>query len=132
MFTAMREAHEEVGLAPDAVEILGRLAPVPTPSGYLIFPYVALVHEAWTPGIHSPAEVASILTPTLTQLAAPDTYVDQGLREYRGRQYTMHAFNIADPPLWGATARMVYQLLSLMGVEQGLGLGAQLRPELGA
>jgi 8-oxo-dGTP pyrophosphatase MutT (NUDIX family) len=117
--TALREAEEEVGLIDGHAEVIGRLAPVPTPTGYLIHPFVALVDAPWTPEIRSPGEVARILTPSLATLAAPETYVDQGQREWEGRSYTMHAFAISDPPLWGATARMVYQLLTLMDVEPG-------------
>ena len=117
--TAIREAEEEVGLVGAHAQVLGRLAPVPTPSGYLIFPFVARIEAPWDPEIRSPGEVARILTPSLAELAHPETYINQGEREWKGRRYTMHAFDIADPPLWGATARMVYQLLTLMGAEPG-------------
>lgn len=117
--TALREAQEEVGLEIGRAEVVGRLPPVPTPSGYLIFPFVAFVSRAWTPEIRSPDEVVRILTPSLATLADPQTYVDQGQRQWQGRTYTMHAFAIAEPPLWGATARMVFELLRLMDVEPG-------------
>ena len=115
--TALREAREEVGVDPSLVRALGRLPPVPTPSGYLIFPFVARIDVPWTPAIESPAEVAKILTPPLATLADPKIYIDQGEREWRGHRYRMHAFDIANPPLWGATARMVFQLLGRLGVE---------------
>lgn len=118
-FTALREAAEEVDLPPRRATLLGRLPPVPTPTGYLIHPYVARIDGPFEPRIASPAEVAKILLPDVATLADPAVYVDQGTREWRGFRYRMHAFRIADPPLWGATARMVYQLLERMGVEPG-------------
>ena len=43
--TALREAHEEIGLDPDSVEILGRLSDAATPTGYRIEPYVGHVPD---------------------------------------------------------------------------------------
>jgi 8-oxo-dGTP pyrophosphatase MutT (NUDIX family) len=108
--TALREASEEVGLERSDARILGRLAPVPTPTGFMIIPFVARIREDWEPGATS-GEVARVLTPTLHDLVAPGVHSVQGRREWRGRTYTLHQFAIADPPLWGATARMVWDLL---------------------
>jgi 8-oxo-dGTP pyrophosphatase MutT (NUDIX family) len=47
--TALREAWEEVGLPHAAVSVLGRLSPVPTPTGYMIVPYVGRVLGDWQP-----------------------------------------------------------------------------------
>src|SRR5580658_11271128 len=42
--TALREAHEEVGLPPDAVEIAGALQPTPTiATGYAVYPFVGMI-----------------------------------------------------------------------------------------
>ena len=42
--TALREAHEEIGLPPEAVEMLGALQPTPTiATGYAIYPFVGLI-----------------------------------------------------------------------------------------
>ena len=42
--TALREAYEEIGLPPDAVEILGALQPTPTiATGYAVYPFVGLI-----------------------------------------------------------------------------------------
>ena len=49
--TALREAHEEIGLDPAAVEVLGALQPTPTiATGYAIYPFVALIEagQQWT------------------------------------------------------------------------------------
>jgi 8-oxo-dGTP pyrophosphatase MutT (NUDIX family) len=106
--TALREATEEVGL-PHA-EVLGRLHPVPTPTGFLIVPFVAIAPHGWEPRPTS-TEVASVLTPRLRELAAPATHRIAGYREWNGRRYELHEFAICDPPVWGATARMVWDLL---------------------
>jgi len=109
--TALRETREEVGLDPALVRIEGRLSPVPTPTGYLIVPFVARMRGRWRPEVVSPGEVHSVLTPELTTFTEPGVYFSQGSALWRGHEYEMHAYRIADPPLWGATARMFWELL---------------------
>ncbi len=111
--TALREAEEEIGLPRALVQILGRLSPVPVPSGHVVVPFVGVVAEPFTPQ-NNEAEVKSILTPTLQQLIDPQVYKFAGTREWQGRRYALHEFNIHQPPLWGATARMVHDLLHRM------------------
>ena len=111
--TALREAEEEIGLPRALVQILGRLSPVPVPSGHVVVPFVGVVAEPFTPQ-NNEAEVKSILTPTLQQLIDPQVYKFAGMREWQGRRYALHEFNIHQPPLWGATARMVHDLLHRM------------------
>lgn len=108
--TALREAHEEVALPPGQVQILGRLAPVPVPTGYVIIPYVGLVDGPFEPRLDL-AEVTAVLTPSLRQVADPAVYRFVGERAWNGRNYELHEFQIHQPPLWGATARIVFDLL---------------------
>lgn len=56
---ALRELHEEVGVAPDAVRVLGQLDDYPTRSGYLITPVVMWAGKILSPEIN-PDEVASL------------------------------------------------------------------------
>lgn len=111
--TALREAEEEVALPRGQVTILGRLRPVATPTGYMIVPFVGLVAGDWQPR-WDPFEVTRVITPTLRELADPDRYRFLGRREYLGVHYSLHEYQIHTPPLWGATARMVYDLLRRM------------------
>lgn len=111
--TALREAEEEVALPRDQVEVLGRLEPVPVPSGFLVVPFVGLVHGPWTPTIQD-SEVKVVLTPTLLELSDPARYRLTGHHEWRGTHYALHEYRIHEPPLWGATARMVFDLLARM------------------
>jgi 8-oxo-dGTP pyrophosphatase MutT (NUDIX family) len=108
--TALREAWEEVGLPRERVNVIGRLAPVPTPTGYMIVPFIGRVVGDWEPQRASP-EVERILTPSLRTLLDPAIHRHVGEVEWRGTSYSLHEFAIADPPLWGATARMVWDLL---------------------
>lgn len=122
--TALREAHEEVGLEPDAVEPVGRLDPVATPSGFVIHPFVArcapdLCLDDLRP---EPGEVARILTVSLTALAAPGAHRASPVRR-GGVRTLLHEFHVVarvvppDEPervrIWGATGRLTRQLTDL-------------------
>lgn len=113
--TALREAEEEVALPRAQVQILGRLLPVPVPSGFLITAYVGVVTGPWTP-VAQDSEVKAILTPSLRDLADPARYRFAGTREWQGQQYSLHEYAIHEPPLWGATAHIVYDLLQRMDI----------------
>jgi 8-oxo-dGTP pyrophosphatase MutT (NUDIX family) len=113
--TALREAWEEVALPPGQVKVLGRLRPVPVPSGYLIIPYVGLVEGTFDP-VPSEHEVVAIITPSIKTIADPATYRFAGERSWQGQHYELHEFQIHHPPLWGATARIVYDLLHRLDI----------------
>lgn len=107
--TALREAHEEIGLAPGAVELIGALAPVSTfVTGYAVHPFVGLIEpgQAWTP---SEAEVAEVLELGLDEVAA-----GYGRRRLvrRGVPIRTDTYEVAGQLIWGATARIVADLLS--------------------
>ena len=64
----------------------------------------------WQPRPTSP-EVHRILTPRLGELADPRVHRITGRGVWRGYRYEMHEYAVHDPPVWGATARMVWDLL---------------------
>lgn len=107
--TALREAHEEIGLEPGAVELIGALAPVSTfVTGYAVHPFVGLIApgRAWTP---SEAEVAEILELGLDEVAA-----GYGRRRLvrRGVPIRTDTYEVGGQLIWGATARIVADLLA--------------------
>jgi len=107
--TALREAEEEIGLAPEQVQLLGALAPVRTfVTGYVIFPYVGLIEPGneWTP---SPGEVDVVLELALRDLAA-----GFGVRPLtrRGITFPADTYVVGDHLIWGATARILGDLLA--------------------
>lgn len=108
--TALREAAEEVDLPASETTVLGRLPPVPTPSGYLIMPFVGEAPLGWQPRATSP-EVHELVAPSLRRLADPSVHRIVGSRAWRGQSYPMHEYAVHEPPVWGATALMVWEIL---------------------
>jgi 8-oxo-dGTP pyrophosphatase MutT (NUDIX family) len=112
--TALREAQEEIGLAPSRVEVLGIIPPVFTVvSNFLITPVVAFLPEGPGPLQLQPSEVAEIIFLSLQGLADPSIYhTEQWIRD--GKPHTVHFFDYSSYRIWGATARMLAMLLDLL------------------
>ena len=112
--TALREAQEEIGLAPTRVEVLGIMAPVFTVvSNFLITPVVAYLPEG--PGTLQlqASEVAEIIFLPLQGLANPSIYhTEQWVRD--DVLHTVNFFDYGSYRIWGATARMLIMLLELL------------------
>jgi 8-oxo-dGTP pyrophosphatase MutT (NUDIX family) len=110
---ALREADEEVGLRPDDVTVVGRLSALSTVvSRSYIMPVVATVtvRPALVP--HD-GEVARILWVPLVELAQPDTHREErwGTPPLDRR---MDFFELDDETIWGATARILRELLDVV------------------
>lgn len=108
--TALREANEEVALPTEGTRVVGRLRPVPTPTFFMVVPFVGWAPLGWEPAIASP-EVHCLITPRMSTLADPAHHNVAGHRSWRGFRYALHEFTVHTPPVWGATAHMVWDLL---------------------
>jgi 8-oxo-dGTP pyrophosphatase MutT (NUDIX family) len=109
--TALREAHEEVGLSPDDVEIVSRLDGIGTvATRFTITPYVGFLAESpvLTP---SPREVVRILEVRLSDLLDPDAYREERW-DTNTTDFDVHFYDLEDETVWGATARILTSLLA--------------------
>jgi len=111
--TALREAEEEVAVLPSQIQILGRLPTVSTPSGFMIVPFVAWADATSRPTVAS-SEVHRVLSPRLADLAKPGVHRRITVQTPMGGRRSTHCFDIGEPPLWGATAQMVWELIERM------------------
>jgi 8-oxo-dGTP pyrophosphatase MutT (NUDIX family) len=110
--TALREAHEEIGLPPESVEIAGALQPTPTiASGYRVYPFVGLIEPGWTWTL-SPREVDEVL-----ELSLPALLRGYGRRRLlrRGIPIRTDTYVVGDNLIWGATARILADLFDRIG-----------------
>jgi len=113
--TALREAEEEIGLPADAVELIGALQPTPTiATNYAVYPFVGLIEpgHAWTP---SAGEVAEVLELGLDDLRAG--YARQRMLR-RGIPFRTDVYVVGENLIWGATARMLTDLLERLDVSE--------------
>jgi 8-oxo-dGTP pyrophosphatase MutT (NUDIX family) len=112
--TALREADEEIALLPERVQVLGLLAPVFTAvSNFLILPVVAALPAG--PGTLSPqiSEVAELLPLPLVALADP-TIAHTELWTREGSLREVHFYDYGELRIWGATGRILANLLALL------------------
>jgi len=106
--TALREAEEEIGLPRERASVIGELPPTSTfATGYLIHPFVATIPAgtAWEP---SPREVDAVLELPLEQIREGRTTVEL---ERRGFTFRTDAYVVEEHLIWGATARIIEDLL---------------------
>jgi 8-oxo-dGTP pyrophosphatase MutT (NUDIX family) len=101
-FTALREAHEEIGLPGDDVDVLGRLDDLVTGTGFTISPFVGWVATAFTP-IANTAEVARVFAAPLRTFFAPR----HGIPPFRGH-------TVDGELVWGATGKMLRDLVAVV------------------
>ena len=108
--TALREAEEEIGLPRDAVRVLGALRPIPTvATNFGVYPFVGLIApgRAWT---LSTREVDEVLELRLSDLRAAG---NRRRLLHRGIPFRSVVYDVsAETVIWGATARIVGDLLA--------------------
>ena len=117
--TALREAHEEIGLDPSAVQVIGALQPTSTfVTSYSIYPFVGLIDPGaqWT---LQAQEVDSVL-----EFSIADVHAGQGreLLVRRGMPFRTDVYRVGDHTIWGATARIVADLLDRVALQGPAGL----------
>jgi 8-oxo-dGTP pyrophosphatase MutT (NUDIX family) len=107
--TALREADEEIGLAPEEVEVVGALPPIGTfVTSYKVHPFVGLIGDELRFQAN-PSEVAAVLMFTIEELR--DGF---GMRRLvrRGVPIRTPTYVVGEHLVWGATARILGELLS--------------------
>ena len=118
---ALREAQEEIALDPGLVTVVGWIHPVMTMvSASLIMPVLATVAER-PRVVPSPREVERVFDVSLAELADPAIFHEERWR-IPGRRipgtdddsFAIWFFEVSGEMIWGATARMIHELLSIV------------------
>ena len=107
-FTALREAEEEIGLAPASVEVLARLPDYRTRTGFRVTPVVGLLTPplSLTPDPHEVAEIFEVPLAFLMD----QRNCQRRTREFLGQTVGYYVFEYQNRVIWGATAGMLVNL----------------------
>lgn len=123
--TALREAHEEVGIAESSVRVVGWLSPIVTLAlGSAIWPVIGFL-DGRPEMVTDPAEVDRAFTVPLAELLAEGTFLEERWRRELARPgsdadgyFPIYFYRVPGDLVWGATARVVTELLCVVtGVE---------------
>jgi len=111
--TALRETHEEIGINPNQVELIGQLSQVYIPpSNFLVHPFVGILNSppTFTP---DPIEVQSILPISIAHLMDSQNHIIADIN-VRGTKLKVPAIQIPNDIIWGATAVMLAEFAALV------------------
>lgn len=109
---ALRETHEELGIQPEDIEVLGELDPQWIPvSGFVVHPVVATAPSRQE-FVCDPQEVERGFWVDVDQVRQAPVLERQASRG--GRSFTMRGWDLPDGFLWGATAMMLAELFAML------------------
>ncbi len=108
---ALRESHEEIGIEPSDVRILGQLDQVMGAYGFLITPFVGMIPSSYEFRLN-PRETAAVFTVPISALLNPSSVTVADHLSSHGEPVYHFYFDGWD--IWGATARMILQFLELV------------------
>lgn len=111
---ALREADEEIGVSASDVEILGALSPIDIPvSGFRLHPIVAAARTELR-YLPAPHEVARVLEVPVSDLMHVDRIAWRSTAR-EGSRFDFPAFSVDNVDIWGATAMVLAEFLTLLG-----------------
>jgi 8-oxo-dGTP pyrophosphatase MutT (NUDIX family) len=109
---AVREAHEEVGIASERVELIGRLDDLVTHSGFLVAPYVGVIDQRIDYVLQA-SEVDEVFEVPIEALLTPEQpevrYVP-----FRSKHYPAYFYRYEQHEIWGLTGRILKHFLDFV------------------
>ena len=115
---ALREAYEEVGLAPAAVDVIGELDAFMTGTGFTITPVIGVVADGAFVATPDPREVAGVFEVPLPVIL-DRTAMSVGYFERHGSRLLTYELHYADKRIWGATAAILRNFQDVILDESG-------------
>ena len=112
MHTALREAEEEVGLAPGIVEVVGPLSSLISIHGIHVTPYVGIVPD-YVEYRANDAEIASVFSVPLNFFCQDPREVTHRI-DYQGSAWYIPSYRYGEYHIWGLTAIMIVELVNLV------------------
>lgn len=109
--TAIREANEEISLDPTEVTVVGTLDDIETSTDYAVRPFVGRIPDR--PYVPDESEVAEIVVLPVADLTDLDNYESERRDHPEYGEYRIHFFHVDGYTVWGATGRILVQLLEM-------------------
>jgi 8-oxo-dGTP pyrophosphatase MutT (NUDIX family) len=110
--TALREAHEEIGLKEGDVQIIGLLDDIVTITEFIVTPIVGFFPYPY-PFKISEGEIAELIEVPLAFLLSEDCFGEREILR-GGRNEVVYSYQYGKHIIWGATARILKQFLDLI------------------
>lgn len=121
LYTALREAHEEVGLPPEQVEVIGPLGQVISKHGLQVTPWVGVIPRGVSL-IANPDELDEVFSVPLSFFLEDQRYATDEIR-FKGKNLYVPAWDYNGHIIWGLTAYMLVELLN-----EGCGANIPMKP----
>lgn len=111
--TALRESEEELGIRPEDALPLGRLSAIVTVTNFYVEPFVVAIPQpyAFEP---QETEIAEVVEVPVAALLLPGVLEE---RPFAGREEPVLFYHYGDHVIWGATARILRELLDALAIE---------------
>lgn len=114
--TALRETWEEMGIQPKDVRILGELDDICTVTDFCVAPFVGFIPYPY-PFRVNPYEIEEVLEIPLSVLLERGKF-RQEIHERKGEPFPVFFYQYQKHTIWGATARILKQLLDLLEADE--------------
>jgi 8-oxo-dGTP pyrophosphatase MutT (NUDIX family) len=108
---ALRESHEEIGIDPAHVRVLGRLDQVAAAYDFVVTPFVGVIPASYEFRLN-PSETAAVFAVPITALLEPQCVTIADHLSSHGE--SVYHFYYDGWDIWGATARIIVQFLDLV------------------
>lgn len=109
---AVREAHEEVGIAAARVEIIGRLDDLVTHSGFLVAPFAGVIDQRIDYVLQA-SEVDEVFEVPIEALLSPQQ-PDVRYVSFRNKRYPAYYYRYERHEIWGLTGRILKHFLDFV------------------
>lgn len=107
LYTALREADEELAIRPDSVQVHGALDDAWSIHNYIVTPWVG-----WLPEppelVPQPSEIDRVIVADVERMMQPGVYSRREIERGSAR-FAMHAWQVGDDNVWGLTGGLLYQ-----------------------
>lgn len=123
-FTALRESHEEVGLPPGLVEVIGPLSTQISRHGIKVTPYVGFIPD-YVEFHPNDDEIAAVFSVPLAFFREDPREITHRI-DYLGHSWYVPSYRYSGFKIWGLTAIMIVELVNLV---YGTGIELQRPPQ---